>query len=65
MTLLEYLQEPPAKFSPSIIQRESGKVAKLRQLGVDTYKANMVPATVRRLTPKRRASSVLPTPCSK
>jgi hypothetical protein len=44
MTLLAYLQEPPAKFSPSTIERQSGKVTKLRDLGVDTYKTDMVPA---------------------
>jgi hypothetical protein len=44
MTLLEYLQEPPAKFSPSMIERQSGKVTELRDLGVDTYKTDMVPA---------------------
>jgi hypothetical protein len=44
MTLLEYLQEPPAKFSASTIERQSGKVAELRNLGVDTYKTDMVPA---------------------
>jgi Domain of unknown function (DUF4158)/Tn3 transposase DDE domain len=45
MTLLEYLQEPPAKFSPSTIERQSGKVNELRNLGVDTYKTtDMVPA---------------------
>ena len=44
MTLLEYLQEPPAKFSPSTIERQSGKVTELRNLGVDTYKTDMAPA---------------------
>jgi Domain of unknown function (DUF4158) len=45
MTLLEYLQEPPANFSPSTIERQSGKVNELRNLGVDTYKTtDMVPA---------------------
>src|ERR1700732_3441302 len=44
MTLLEYLQEPPAKFSPSTIERQSGKVTELRDLGVDTYRTDMVPA---------------------
>jgi TnpA family transposase len=44
VTLLEYLQEPPAKFSPSTIERQSGKVSKLRDLGVDTYKTDMAPA---------------------
>jgi hypothetical protein len=43
-TLLEYLQEPPAKFSPTTIDRQSGKVAALRNLGVDTYKTDMAPA---------------------
>ena len=44
MTLLEYLQEPPAKFSPSTIERQSGKVTELRDLGADTYKTDMGPA---------------------
>src|SRR6202453_2912351 len=44
MTLLEYLQEPPAKFSPTTIERQSRKVAALRHLGVETYKTDMVPA---------------------
>jgi TnpA family transposase len=44
MALLEYLQEPPAKFSPSTIERQSGKVTELRNLGVDTDKTDMVPA---------------------
>jgi TnpA family transposase len=44
MTLLEYLQEPPAKFSPSTIERQSGKVSELLDLGVDCYKTNMGPA---------------------
>jgi hypothetical protein len=44
MTLLEYLQEPPAKFSPSTIERQSGNVAELPNLGVDTYKTDLVPA---------------------
>ena len=44
MTLLEYLQEPPAKFSPSTIERQSGKVTRLRELSVDTYQTDMVPA---------------------
>jgi hypothetical protein len=43
MTLLEYLQEPPAKFSPSTIERQSGKVTELRDLGVDTYKVDIAP----------------------
>jgi TnpA family transposase len=43
-TLLEYLQEPPAKFSPTTIDRQSRKVAALRNLGVDTYKTDMAPA---------------------
>ena len=43
MTLLEYLQEPPAKFSPSTIERQSGKVSKLLNSGVDTYKVDMAP----------------------
>ena len=34
MTLLEYLQEPPGKFSPSTIDRQFNKVARLRELGV-------------------------------
>jgi hypothetical protein len=33
MTLLEYLQEPPAKFSPSAIERQSVKVRELLDLG--------------------------------
>jgi len=44
MTLLEYLQEPPAKASPSTIERQSGKVSKLLELGADCYKTDMVPA---------------------
>jgi hypothetical protein len=44
MTLLEYLQEPPAKFSQSMIERQSGKVTELRDLGVATYETDMVPA---------------------
>jgi hypothetical protein len=44
MTLLEYLEEPPAKFSPTTIDRQSGKVATLRNLGVDTYNTDMAPA---------------------
>ncbi len=43
LTLLEYLQEPPAKFSPSTIERESGKVSELLNLGIDTYKVDMAP----------------------
>src|SRR5260370_39554574 len=43
MTLLEYLQEPPAKFSPSTIERQSGKVRELLDLGIDTYKIDMAP----------------------
>lgn len=43
MTLLEYLQEPPAKFSPSTIERQSGKVTELRDLGVDTYQVDIAP----------------------
>jgi hypothetical protein len=42
--LLEYLQEPPAKFSPTTIDRQSGKVEALRNLGIDTYKTDLVPA---------------------
>jgi hypothetical protein len=43
MTLLEYLQKPPAKFSPSTIERQSGKVRELLNLGIDTYKVDMTP----------------------
>src|SRR3984893_5672064 len=43
MTLLEYLQEPPAKFSPSTIERQSGKVRELLDLAIDTYKVDMAP----------------------
>jgi hypothetical protein len=43
MTLLEYLQEPPAKSSPSTIERQSGKVRELLDLGIDTYKVDMSP----------------------
>jgi hypothetical protein len=42
-TLLEYLQEPPAKFSPSTIERQSEKVRELLKLGVDIYKVDMPP----------------------
>jgi TnpA family transposase len=44
MTLLEYMQEPPAKSSPGTIDRQSDKVGRLRDLGVDCYKTTMVPA---------------------
>jgi len=43
MTLLEYLQESPAKFSLSTIERQSGKVSELLNLGIDTYKLDMAP----------------------
>jgi TnpA family transposase len=43
MTLLEYLQEPPAKFSPSTIERQSGKVRQLLNVGTDTYKVDIAP----------------------
>jgi hypothetical protein len=33
MTLLEYLQEPPGKFSPSTIERQSDKINRLLNLG--------------------------------
>ncbi len=31
--LLEYLQEPPGKFSPNTIERQFNKVVRLRDLG--------------------------------
>jgi hypothetical protein len=34
LTLLEYLQEPPGKFSPDRIERQFNKVVRLRDLGV-------------------------------
>src|SRR5260370_22133378 len=43
MTLLEYLQEPPAKFSLLMIERQSGKVSELLNLGIDIYKVDMAP----------------------
>jgi hypothetical protein len=41
LTLLEYLQEPPGKFSPSTIERQFDKVVRLRNLGVSRH---LVPA---------------------
>jgi hypothetical protein len=52
MTLLEYLQEPPAQFSLTTIERRSRKVAELRNLGVDTYKTDMVPCPAAELRPR-------------
>jgi Domain of unknown function (DUF4158) len=37
LTLLEYLQESPGKFSPSTIDRQFSKVARLRDLGVSRH----------------------------
>ena len=37
LTLLEYLQEPPGKFSPSTIDRQFDKVIRLCHLGVSRY----------------------------
>jgi hypothetical protein len=37
LTLLEYLQEPPGKFSPSTIERQSDKVVRLCDLGVSRH----------------------------
>jgi hypothetical protein len=37
LTLLEYLQEPPGKFSPSTIDRQFNKVVRLRNLGVSRH----------------------------
>jgi hypothetical protein len=34
MILMEYLQEPPGNFSPTTIERQAGKVQRLRNLGV-------------------------------
>jgi hypothetical protein len=35
--LLEYLQEPPGKFSPSTIEKQFDKVVRLRDLGVSRH----------------------------
>jgi hypothetical protein len=37
LTLLEYLQEPPGKFSPSTIEKQFNKVVRLRDLGVPRH----------------------------
>ena len=37
LTLMEYLQEPPGKFSPATIERQFNKVQRLRDLGVSKY----------------------------
>jgi hypothetical protein len=37
LTLLEYLQEPPGKFSPSTIEKQFDKVVRLRDLGVSRH----------------------------
>jgi hypothetical protein len=37
MTLLEYLQEPPRKFAPSTVERQSDTVNRLLDLAVDCY----------------------------
>jgi len=37
LTLLEYLQEPPGKFSPGTIDRQFDKVVRLRHLGVSRH----------------------------
>jgi len=37
LTLLEYLQEPPGKFSPSTIEKQFEKVIRLRDLGVSRH----------------------------
>jgi hypothetical protein len=37
LTLLEYLQEPPGKFSPSTIDRQFDKVTRLSRLGVSLH----------------------------
>ena len=44
MSLLEYLQEPPGKFSPTTIERQADKVSQLLKLGVARYETGMEPA---------------------
>jgi hypothetical protein len=36
-TLLEYLQEPPSRFAPTTIERQSDKVTRLLKLAVDRH----------------------------
>ena len=45
LTWLEYLQEPPGKFSPATIERQFHKVQRLRDLGLSKYlTASLTPA---------------------